>query len=143
MKTPKSVVMFSSGISSWAAAKVWADRNGGPDGMVLLFADTLIEDEDNYRFLTQAADNIGAELVTVADGRTPGGVMRDERFIGNTRVDPCSKILKRQLLDKWRNKHCTPDTPIILGIGWDEINRMDRILARVTGWNYVQMASNK
>ena len=48
--------MFSSGISSWAAAKRYAEQKGTA-GMVLLFADTGIEDEDNYRFLHEAASD--------------------------------------------------------------------------------------
>jgi 3'-phosphoadenosine 5'-phosphosulfate sulfotransferase (PAPS reductase)/FAD synthetase len=92
-----SVVMFSSGISSWAAGKRWAEMHG-TDGMRLLFADTGIEDEDNYRFLHEAADNIGAPLIILKDGRDPFQVMRDERIIGNSMFDPCSKLLKRKLL---------------------------------------------
>lgn len=131
-----SLVMFSSGISSWAAAKRRAEEKG-TDGMVLLFADTGIEDPDNYRFLHEAADNIGAPLVTVADGRTPWGVMRDEKIIGNSRIDPCSKILKRQLLDKWRDANADPDTTeIILGICWDEEHRIRRVRQRTAPWNY-------
>jgi 3'-phosphoadenosine 5'-phosphosulfate sulfotransferase (PAPS reductase)/FAD synthetase len=131
------LVAFSSGISSWAAAKRYAE-NHGTDGMVLLFADTKIEDEDNYRFLHEAAENIGARLEIIADGRSPWQVMKDARIIGNSRIDPCSRILKRQLLDKWRDKHCTPDTTtIILGIGWDEEHRIRRVQERTKPWNYI------
>ena len=51
------LVFFSGGIGSWAAAKRVAMR---PDvkHITLLFADTLIEDEDLYRFLDDATANI-------------------------------------------------------------------------------------
>jgi len=132
----KRVVMFSGGIGSWAAARRVADEHGTAD-MTLLFADTLIEDLDLYRFLDQAAANIGAPLVRLCDGRTPFQVFRDERFFGNSRVDPCSKILKRKLLDKWRNEHCSPaDTVIYLGLDWSEKHRLNRLLERVKTWRY-------
>jgi 3'-phosphoadenosine 5'-phosphosulfate sulfotransferase (PAPS reductase)/FAD synthetase len=138
----RAVAMFSSGISSWAAAKRYAEEHS-IDGMVLLFADTGIEDEDNYRFLHEAAANIGAPLEIIADGRTPWQVMRDEKIIGNSRIDPCSKILKRKLLDKWRNEHCDKGSHIILGICFDEEHRIRRIQERVGDWNYIAPLCNK
>ena len=86
--TVKHIVMFSSGIGSWAAARRLVETVGTSD-VTLLFADTLIEDEDNYRFLHEAASDIGAELVIVADGRTPIEVFRDVRFSATRRVAPC------------------------------------------------------
>lgn len=44
------VVSFSGGVSSWAAAKRLRETVPASD-MILLFADTKIEDEDTYRFL--------------------------------------------------------------------------------------------
>lgn len=134
--------MFSSGISSWAAAKRYTEINGA-DGMVLLFADTGIEDEDNYRFLYEAAVNIGVPLEIIADGRTPWQVFEDVRMIGNARVDPCSKHLKRQLLDRWRNENCAPDADIILGISWDESHRIERVRERCAPWNYIAPLCDK
>lgn len=138
--TPCSIsfaVSYSSGISSWAAAKKIAEAHG-PEGMVLVFADTLIEDEDNYRFLEESAANIGAPLVRISDGRTPWDVMRDERMIGNSQFDPCSKILKRELLDRWRDAYCCQaTTKLVLGIAWDESHRIDEVQARNEPWMYV------
>lgn len=53
----RHVVNFSGGVGSWAAARRVADRHG-TDNLTLLFADTLIEDADLYRFLVEAAANI-------------------------------------------------------------------------------------
>ena len=119
------VVMFSGGLGSWAAAKRVADLYGTQD-MTLLFTDTLMEDEDLYRFLPEAAADIGAPLVTIADGRTPWQVFDDEKFLGNTQVDPCSKILKRQIADRWLDEHCDRNSTIIyLGIDHSEKHRFD------------------
>jgi len=178
-KDCKSLVMFSSGITSWAAGKRYAEQHG-TDGMVLLFADTLIEDEDNYRFLIESAANIFGQpippcayraippitdpksrrkaliglaeecavalpgLVWIADGRTPWEVMRDVKIIGNSRIDPCSRVLKRDLLKKWEEKHCNPaDTTIIFGIGWDESHRIERVQSRKPNWKCVAPLCDK
>lgn len=139
----KAVSMFSSGITSWAATKRYAEING-TDGLVLLFADTKVEDEDNYRFLEESAENIGVPLIKIADGRTPWQVMRDQKIIGNSRIDPCSKILKRKLLDRWQKKYCLPEVcDIIFGILWDESHRIERLMERREGWNCVAPLCDK
>ena len=136
MMGPKHLVMFSGGVCSWLAAKRVVDRFG-TDGVALLFADTRMEDEDLYRFLDEAAVNVGAPLVKIADGRTPWQIMRDERIIANTRIDPCSKILKRNLLDRWRDQHCEPsETTIYVGLDWTEAHRLARLNERAAPWRY-------
>src|SRR5688572_15760444 len=119
----RHVVMFSGGLGSWAAAKRVATRYGTKN-LTLLFCDTLIEDEDLYRFIGEAAENVGAPLIRVADGRTPWQVYKDERFLGNARIDPCSRVLKREPAARWLNDNCAPKSTIIhLGIDWTESHR--------------------
>lgn len=120
----KCVVFFSGGLMSWAAAKRAVAR-WGAENTTLLFTDTLIEDPDLYRFLEEAAANVGAPLVRIAEGRTPWQVFRDEQIIGNQRIDPCSKILKRAVGEKWLRDNCDPaDTILIFGIHWEEEHRL-------------------
>lgn len=122
----KHVVKFSGGGGSWAAAKRVSERHG-TDDLTLLFTDTRMEDEDLYRFLAEAALNVGGELVQIADGRTPWEVFFDERMLGSSRMDPCSKILKRELSDRWLAENCDPaDTVVYVGIDWTESHRYDR-----------------
>ncbi|MBI4446905.1 MAG: hypothetical protein HY645_13490 [Acidobacteria bacterium] len=103
-----------------------AEQHGTKD-LLLLFADTQMEDEDLYRFLHEAAANIGGELVKIADGRDPWQVFINCRFLGNSRVDPCSRILKRELLRRWLEQNCKPEsTTVYLGIDWTEIHRFER-----------------
>ena len=67
------------------------------------------------------------QLNWLADGRTIWQVFRDARFLGNSRVDPCSKILKRQLIDKWRATWAVPETSVnIIGYGPEEGDRVDK-----------------
>lgn len=123
------VVMFSGGIGSWAAAS----RVEHP--ATLLFADTLIEDADLYRFLREAADNLSMELIRVADGRTPWQLFNEEGFIGNTRVDLCSRVLKRDLLRRWLRENRDPErTVVYLGIDWTEAHRFERARERWQPW---------
>lgn len=130
----RCVVQFSGGVGSWAAAKRAVERYGASN-VTLLFADTLIEDEDLYRFLDEAVENIGAELVRIADGRTPWEVFRDVKFIGNTRVDPCSLVLKRDLLRAHIEANFDPaDTVVVLGIDWTEEHRFTAAVPRWEPW---------
>jgi len=132
----KHVVMFSGGVGSWAAAKRVAERHG-TDDLTLLFTDTLIEDADTYRFLREAAANVGGQLVEVADGRTPWEVFAKVRFLGNSRVDPCSLHLKRELADRWLRDNRDPaDTTVYVGIDWTEIHRFERLVPRKLPWVY-------
>jgi len=134
---PQRVVMFSGGIGSWAAAKRSAERHGTA-GLTLLFCDTKTEDADTYRFLADAAANIGVPLVTLAEGRSIWEVFKDERYLGNTRVDLCSRILKRELADRWLTAHHDPaTTEVIVGIDWSEEHRFTRLAERKLPWVYV------
>lgn len=140
----KHVVSFSGGIGSWMCAKKVIEEHGA-DNVTLLFTDTRFEDWDTYRFLEEAAHNTGARLITIADGRTPWDVYYAERFLGNSRIDPCSKILKRKLFDAWLTDNCDPnETVVYVGIDWSEANRMygrngkDGLKQRKAkdGWNF-------
>lgn len=122
----KRVVMFSGGAGSWGAARRTADQYG-TENLTLLFADTLIEDEDLYRYLDEAAEDIGAPLVHLKEGRDPWQVFHDERFLGNSRIDPCSKLLKRKLMRDWLDEHHDPGTTtVVLGFDWTEVHRLER-----------------
>lgn len=122
----RHVVMFSGGAGSWATASRVALEHG-TENLTLLFADTLMEDEDLYRFVREAAENVGGELVTVTEGRDVWQVFFDVRYLGNTRIDPCSRILKREILRKWLEANCDPEyTRVYLGIDWSESHRMER-----------------
>lgn len=130
----KHVVMFSGGIGSWAAAKRVAGRYG-TDGLTLLFADTLMEDEDLYRFIDEASANVGGQFVRIAEGRNPWQVFTDKRYLGNSRVDPCSRILKRELMRSWLESHCDPNSTVVhLGIDWTEEHRFKKAARHWEPW---------
>lgn len=134
----KYVCMFSGGLSSFWAAKRAQAEMGPDDEIVLLFADTNMEDEDLYRFASDAAHIIGEPITRLADGRDPWQVFHDVRFLGNSRIDPCSRILKRELMRKWLEKHCVvDDTTVVLGFSWDEAHRVKRAAPFWEPWKVI------
>lgn len=120
----KHIVMFSGGAGSYAAAKRVVAEVGAASTL-LVFADTKMEDEDLYRFLRETSEHLGAELVTLTEGRTPWEVFFDVRFLGNTRIDPCSRVLKRELIRSWLEENYPDPSEVVmhLGIDWTEEHR--------------------
>ena len=122
----RHIIFYSGGIASYITAKRVVHKHGA-DSCTLLFTDTNYEHEDLYRFLDESCKHLGVELTRIADGRTPWEVFKDVRFLGNTRADPCSKILKRDLAQKWVRTRCDPaDTTLYLGLAADEKHRLVR-----------------
>jgi hypothetical protein len=65
-------------------------------------------------------------LIWIADGRNPWKLFVDERFIGNSKRDPCSAKLKRMLMDKWQKDNIVNwKTTLIFGLDWMERGRID------------------
>jgi hypothetical protein len=137
----KHVVMFSGGIGSWATAKRVKERYPSEE-MILLFSDVqgskqehIGEDEDTYRFIEDAAANVGADLVTVKDGRDIWEVFKDKRFLGNSRLASCSHELKQKPARAWLEEHTKPETSIVyVGIDWSESHRVASIERNYLPW---------
>lgn len=140
------VVMFSGGLGSWATARLALDAASAGDRLTLLFADVKGdsdnihdgEDEDTYRFISEAALNvvtdgllrsIRAEYIRVADGRTIWDVFHDDRFLGNSRLANCSKYLKQIPCRDWLDANTDPDdTVVYVGIDWTETHRLPAVV---------------
>lgn len=129
--------MFSGGAGSWMAAKRVAAEHG-TDDLTLLFADVkgkstsphVGEDEDTYRFITEAAANVGGALVVLNEGRDIWQVFHDRRFLGNSRQANCSTELKQKPARAWLEANCDPaDTVVYVGIDWSESHRMPAVEA--------------
>lgn len=124
------IVNLSYGTGSYIAAKrVIAEV--GADSVITVFADTKYEDEDTYAWGKAAVAKLGCKHVVISDGRDPWELFHDERFLGNSRADPCSKILKRQLSDRWlRENYQSGYGPwpfvLVFGIHWSESDRWER-----------------
>ena len=133
------VVQYSTGLASAEVAfrAVEADRE-----VVLLTADTTIEDEDNWRFAREVHQALGEpEWHILRDGRHPMQVGRDESCIPNNRMAVCSKILKREILRKYIDGRwgATPNAIVVLlGYDWTEPHRVE---ASRPFWSPYQVAS--
>jgi hypothetical protein len=125
------VAHYSGGLASHLAA-FRASEEFGRDNVTLLFADTKSEDADLYRFVGEGSEALRCRLVTVCDGRTIWQVMRDERFLANSRVDPCSRILKREILDRWCAENA-PDAVHVIGYTACEGMRFNKLAGKFGG----------
>lgn len=123
-------VQFSGGAASYVAAKM-ALAEFPNEQVAIVFADTKIEDEDLYRFLDDAERRLNHPITRIAEGRDVWEVFFDEGMMGNSQADPCSRILKRELLDKWRLENCTPDCTVIVGFDSTEDHRTENLQRRL------------
>jgi len=124
----KYIVSFSGGVGSAMSAELAVNRYG-KDNVVLLFADTLIEDDSLYKFNKDVSEHVSVPITRIADGRDPWQVFEDVKFIGNSRIDPCSKILKRNLIRNWIKSNFSSDAvQVFVGIDCTEEHRLARVV---------------
>lgn len=139
----KHIVNFSGGdCSFWAAHRV-VQAHGTKD-VVLLFADTLIEDQSLYEFNERSAELLGVPITRVCYGLTPWQLFRKEGLIGNNRFPICSVRLKREPLNEWMQTHFELDkgqqnclfehATIYLGFDWTEMHRLNDFRNQYPNW---------
>lgn len=116
-------ISFSGGLGS-AISALTAYEQGLEFN--LIFADTLIEDEDLYRFNADVAAAVGKEIIRLKDGRTPWDVYIDRKWIGNTRTAHCSTELKTKPIMDWLQDNAAADDPLVLGMDLSELDRIER-----------------
>ncbi|WP_288080832.1 hypothetical protein [Faecalibaculum rodentium] len=124
-RKPVHIAMYSGGASS-AFVAYHMVKQYGRENCILLFTDTLWEDEDNYRFMEDTAEYIGVPLTYVVDGRTPEDIFFETKYLGNARLARCSVELKvRQtlmFLEKLRTEQ-NLEPILYFGIGPHETHR--------------------
>ncbi len=120
------VVSFSTGASSAVTAKRALDRYGKAN-VDLVFADVLVEDADNYRFLADCESYFDSPITVLRDGRTPLEVAEQEHIIPNQKIAPCTRELKiKPFIGYLRGVQNMGEQPIaLLGMGWNEKHRMN------------------
>lgn len=85
------------------------------------------------RDLTTATDD---RLVWLRDGRTPVEVFFDVGFLGNTRADPCSRVLKRDLFWSWMaDTYEVGEAVTYIGLDWTEQHRFDGFRRTADPWD--------
>lgn len=126
-KNKTHIISFSGGLGSAVSAIIaWKLKLD----FELVFADTLIEDEDLYRFIKEVAFCVGKEIHWLKDGRTPWEVFADDRKMGNTRNANCSTILKTNQVRRWADENFDVSCPMVLGMGLFELERIERAQAK-------------
>lgn len=135
MKNRKHVISLSGGLAS-AASAVIASEEGLRFDMV--FADTLIEHPDLYRFINELSTALGKPYIHLIDGRDPWDVFVARRFIGNSQTAHCSADLKTAKVADWMEANAFHSDPLVLGMYKDEEDRLDR--ARIN-WGHQEVTS--
>lgn len=126
----KHISSYSGGVGSAISTKMLCDKYG-KENVLMLFADTKVESKDQYRFTQDIIKLLGCKFISIEDGRTPWQVFNDVRFIGNTRIDPCSRVLKRDLIRDYLNRNYMPEEVTIwIGIDASEVHRLNPVVVR-------------
>ena len=137
------IVNVSSGLASYKALERTIARVGR-DATIPLFADVKGysteehsgEDEDNYRFLTDIETYLDIEIIRIVEGRDIWQAMKDARAItlpyGSARLAPCSRMLKREPIDRWIKERYSPDECVrVAGLDWTEPHRIESFIREV------------
>ena len=126
----RHVIFLSGGLNSFLSA--WLVIKNINSDAVLVFCDTKNEDEDLYRFLNDIEILFNKKIIWLQEGRDIWQVFFDVRMLGNSRIDPCSRILKREISKKWAKNNCyfknnEYKTELYFGIDWTEAHRILKI----------------
>lgn len=131
----KHIVSFSSGLSSALTVERVLNRYG-KEATEVVFMDTKIEDEDNYRFMNDCKARWGIPITVLCHGMTPYEISRKENIIPNSRIAICTFRLKIEI---FRNHLATMEKPITIHIGYDyeEIHRVKKTKENYESLGYV------
>ena len=129
------IVNFSGGAGSYVAAKRVIERYGA-DSVTLVTADTMSEAPDWLGFVEAAVERLSAEHVMLRDGRDIWDLAEDMNMIPSSRFGFCTRVLKKELIDKWRKERFDPeDTTVHLGFDWTERHRLERAQKSMAPWS--------
>lgn len=125
----RHIVAYSGGLSSFEVARLLVSQFG-PQSVECVFTDTLTEDEDLYRFLDETINHLGVKLHHISYGMDIWGVFTQQRFHGNSRIDTCSKYLKRGMFREFLKGVPPRGTILYYGIGTAEAHRLPPLIDR-------------
>ncbi len=128
----KHVISVGGGLSSTVFLPMEVLKTVSAKDVVMVMAKLPNEDPDVWRLVKAAEDKFGIEVQMIGDNETPFDAFHRAKFLGNSRIDPCSNLLKRQVLRHWVMKTYPLGTAILYtGIGAYEI---DRQMSIVRNW---------
>lgn len=123
------ICQFSCGAASAVATKLILAQFGETRDVLIVNAFIKEEHEDNRRFLADCEKWFGREITVLRNekfGASTIEVFTRKRYLKGMRGAPCSKELKRDLLDTFRR----PDDVIVLGYTVEEQDRYDDFIDR-------------
>lgn len=126
------VCQFSCGAASAVAAKLALAEYGSTHDVQILNAFLANEHPDNRRFATDCEAWFGQPITVLHDekyGADALEVFRRERYMKGRNGAPCTKLLKRRLLDSWK----LPGDVMVLGFTAEEADRLEDFRERNPG----------
>ena len=120
------VVLFSGGLTSYEAGKRALARYG-KSRTHFWFSDTRTEDEDLYRFNKEVEEFLGIEIDVLDQGKDIWDVFFENKMMGSSRFDICSRILKREQMDKRMQTRYPDPSKVVIVIGMDDTEDCHRI----------------
>lgn len=121
---PRIVCQFSCGAASAVATKLALAQYGATHEVVIVNAFLANEHPDNRRFLADCENWFGQSVTVLADEKYGANVIqvfRRERYMKGRTGAPCTKLLKRRLLDTWKS----PADVMVFGYTAEETDRLD------------------
>ena len=124
--TGRILCHFSCGAASAVATKLILSEND-PANVIIVNAFIVEEDADNRRFLTDCEEWFNHPITVLANEKYNAStheVWKRKRYIKGAFGAPCSKELKRDLL----NSFALPDDIHVLGYTTEEQDRFDQFI---------------
>lgn len=133
LRPTRYVVSVSGGLGSIEAWERTIERRGR-ENVVAVHADVGFverdgkrvagEDEDLIRFMSECEAYLGCQIIRIQHPKYKSiwDAFFGERFLGNSMIDPCSKFLKRELIERWMKEN-EPHGVRVIGFSWLEQSR--------------------
>lgn len=121
---PRIVCQFSCGAASAVATKLALAQYSATHDVQIINAFLANEHEDSRRFLLDCQEWFGQEIVQLRDEKYGADIIqvfRRERFMKGRNGAPCTKLLKRRLLDAWKQQ----GDVMVFGYTAEEVDRLE------------------
>lgn len=120
------VCRFSCGAASAVATKITLSQK---ENVEIINAFVAEEHEDNRRFLLDCEAWFKRKITVLKNEKYNGSaiqVFKMERFLKNRNGAPCTRLLKKKILDQF----CQENDVMVLGYTLEEKDRMERFVDR-------------
>ncbi len=130
MKSQTRIVcQFSCGAASAVATKLAIAKYGSTHDVQIINAFLLEEHIDNRRFARDCEGWFGKEIVVLKNQKYNASIIevfKQRQYLKGPKGAPCSKALKRDLLDAWKK----PDDVMVFGYTVEEESRLEDFIER-------------